>query len=157
VPEINIEHHFLDKLKGRVRVAKEIDTLQHRGTKAKHERKWMRATAEALDIDLDSDYRSEYVPSFSFITSFPRLTSSSDDRAGLTRQVNKAHDVKLGQLKAELRELLRQPLVARGVSTGYVTSGSRPIAHDILAGECGWIHLPTPLYLPDDSRQTTRA
>jgi ATP-dependent RNA helicase DDX24/MAK5 len=62
VPEVNIEHHFLDKLKGRVRVAKEIDTLQHRDNKAKHDKKWMRATAEALDIELDSDYQSEYVP-----------------------------------------------------------------------------------------------
>jgi ATP-dependent RNA helicase DDX24/MAK5 len=64
---MNVEHHFLDKLKGRIRVAKEIDTLQHRANKAKHEKKWMRAAAEALDIDLDSDYESEYVPSFSSI------------------------------------------------------------------------------------------
>lgn len=62
IPEMNIEHHFLDKLKVRIRVAKEIDTLQHRQNKAKHEKKWMRATAEALDIDLGSDYQSEYVP-----------------------------------------------------------------------------------------------
>lgn len=62
VPEMNIEHHFLDKLKRRIRVAKEIDTLQHRDNKAKHEKKWMRATAEALDIELDSDYQSECVP-----------------------------------------------------------------------------------------------
>jgi ATP-dependent RNA helicase DDX24/MAK5 len=65
VPEMNIEHHFLDKLKSRIRVAKEIDTLHHRDNKAKHEKKWMRATAEALDIDLDSDYRSEYALNFS--------------------------------------------------------------------------------------------
>jgi ATP-dependent RNA helicase DDX24/MAK5 len=59
---MNIEHHFLDKLKGRIRVAKGIDTLQHRDNKAKHEKKWMRATAEAMDIELDSDYQSECVP-----------------------------------------------------------------------------------------------
>ena len=55
----------------------------------------------------------------------------------------------MGQLKAELRGLLKQPLVARGVSTRYVTSGSNPIAHDMLAGECGWIDIPTTLYLSD--------
>ena len=59
---MNVEHHFLDKLKRRIRVAKEIDTLQHRDNKAKHEKKWMRATAEAMDIELDSDYQSECVP-----------------------------------------------------------------------------------------------
>ncbi len=59
---MNIEHHFLDKLKLRIRVAKDIDRLQHRDNKAKHEKKWMRTTAEALDIELDSDYQSECVP-----------------------------------------------------------------------------------------------
>ncbi|KAI0281809.1 P-loop containing nucleoside triphosphate hydrolase protein [Russula aff. rugulosa BPL654] len=117
VPEMNIEHHFLDKLKGRIRVAKEIDTLQHRDNKAKHEKKWMRATAEAMDIELDSDYQSD------------------DDRAAGSKRLIKAHEAKLGQLKAELRGLLKQPLVARGVSTRYVTSGSNPIAHDMLSGE----------------------
>ena len=68
-PEMNIEHHFLDKLKRRIRVAKEIDTLQHRENKAKHEKKWMRATAEALDIDIDSDYGSECVPNSSLAVS----------------------------------------------------------------------------------------
>jgi ATP-dependent RNA helicase DDX24/MAK5 len=67
---MNIEHHFLDKLKSRIRVAKEIDTLQHRENKVKHEKKWMRATAEALDIDIDSDYGSECVPNFSSAVSF---------------------------------------------------------------------------------------
>jgi ATP-dependent RNA helicase DDX24/MAK5 len=65
-PEMDVEHHFLDKLQVRIRIAKEIDALQHRENKAKHEKKWMRATAEALDIDLDSDYQSECALSFLF-------------------------------------------------------------------------------------------
>lgn len=63
---MNIEHHFLDKLKMRTRIAKEIDSLQHRENKAKHEKKWMRATAEALDIDIDSNYGSECAPNLLF-------------------------------------------------------------------------------------------
>jgi hypothetical protein len=59
IPEMNVEHHFLDRLKGRLRIAKEIDGLQHRASKAAHDKKWIRATAEALDIELDSDHRSE--------------------------------------------------------------------------------------------------
>jgi ATP-dependent RNA helicase DDX24/MAK5 len=39
-------------------------------------------------------------------------------------------------LKAELKHLLSQPLVAKGVSTRYITSGSRPIVDDLIAGEC---------------------
>lgn len=39
-------------------------------------------------------------------------------------------------MKAELKHLLSQPLIARGVSARYITSGSRPIVDDLLAGEC---------------------
>jgi ATP-dependent RNA helicase DDX24/MAK5 len=38
-------------------------------------------------------------------------------------------------LKAQLKSLLAQPLVAQGVLTSYITSGSRPIVDDLLAGE----------------------
>lgn len=66
VGEMNVEHHLLDKLKRRLRVAKEIDVMKHRANKATHEKKWMRATADALDIELDSDYLSECAPRFMF-------------------------------------------------------------------------------------------
>jgi ATP-dependent RNA helicase DDX24/MAK5 len=35
-------------------------------------------------------------------------------------------------LKGELNELLRQPLMARGVSAKYPTSGSRSVVDDLL-------------------------
>lgn len=38
-------------------------------------------------------------------------------------------------MKGELRGMLCRPLIARGVSTRYVTSGSRPIAADIVSGQ----------------------
>lgn len=34
--------------------------------------------------------------------------------------------------------MLAQPLVARGVSTRYITSGTRPIVEDLLAGESAY-------------------
>ena len=77
------------------------------------------------------------------------MKSISDDGAGGNKRLIKAHEAKLGELKAELKILLKQPLVARGVSTRYVTSGSNPIAHDMLAGECEWIDVPTTLFLSD--------
>lgn len=52
-----------------------------------------------------------------------------------TRQT-KARNVKVASMKAELKRLLAEPLVARGVSTRYITSGSRPIIDDILSGDC---------------------
>ena len=38
-------------------------------------------------------------------------------------------------MKAELRRMISKPLVARGISTRYITSGSRSIVDDLLAGE----------------------
>ena len=51
---------------------------------------------------------------------------------------SKVRESGLARLKADLKELLNQPLVARGVSTRYITYGSRPVAPAILAGECEW-------------------
>jgi len=39
-------------------------------------------------------------------------------------------------MKAELGEMLSQPLIARGISTKFITSGSRRIVDDLLAGDC---------------------
>lgn len=63
---------------------------------------------------------------------------SADDEAASapTKQKRKAAEAKMAGLKAELRRLLAQPLVAQGVSTRYITSGSVSIADDMLAGEC---------------------
>ena len=41
--------------------------------------------------------------------------------------------VKAEGLKAELKTLLKEPLVARGVSAKYPTSGSKVIIDDLLA------------------------
>jgi ATP-dependent RNA helicase DDX24/MAK5 len=62
--------------------------------------------------------------------------NSDSDEDKPSNQKRKAKDLKNASLKAELKRLLAQPLVARGVSTRYITSGSRPIVDDLLAGDC---------------------
>lgn len=56
--------------------------------------------------------------------------------AAPSKQKRKARAAKTAGLKAQLKEMLAQPLVARGVSTRYITSGVHSIADDLLAGEC---------------------
>jgi len=114
IPELNTDHHLLDKLKQRLRLAKEIDTAHHRTKKAKHELNWMREAAEAMDIELSSDYDSD---------------------GGFSKRKIKTQNSKVAILRDELRRLLKQPLVARGVSTRYITSGTTPIVDDLLAGD----------------------
>ncbi|KAL1698553.1 P-loop containing nucleoside triphosphate hydrolase protein [Schizophyllum commune] len=117
IPELPVERSLFDKLKARIQLAKQIDTAQHRVKKEKHERKWMREAADAMEVELDSDFMSD-----------------SESEAPSKRQ-KKAANTKTAALKAQLKELLAQPLVARGVSTKYIASGSRPIVDDLLAGE----------------------
>lgn len=63
------------------------------------------------------------------------LSSDSDDETKLSNQKRKAKDAKMAALKAELKRLLSQPLIAKGILTRYITSGSRSIVDDLLAGE----------------------
>ena len=41
-------------------------------------------------------------------------------------------DAKLASMKAELKQMLSQPLLARGTSVRYITSGSNPLAEELL-------------------------
>lgn len=56
IPEIGVELYLLDKLKARVQLARQIDTAQHKLQKTNHDRKWMRDAAEAMDLELGSDF-----------------------------------------------------------------------------------------------------
>ncbi|TFY67112.1 hypothetical protein EVJ58_g1849 [Rhodofomes roseus] len=113
--EMPVELYMLDKMKARVQLARQIDTAQHRVRKAKHEKNWLKEAAEAMEIELDSELEADEQDS----------TPSKAQR--------KTADAKVAGLKAELKGLLAQPLVARGVSTRYITSGAVSIADDMLA------------------------
>lgn len=59
IPDMPIELDLLDKLKNRVQVARKIDTAQHKVKKENHDRNWMKEAAEAMELELDSDF-AEY-------------------------------------------------------------------------------------------------
>ena len=61
--------------------------------------------------------------------------SESDDEEKLSNKKRNAKDQQMRGMKAELKRLLSQPLLAKGISARYITSGSRPIVDDLLAGE----------------------
>lgn len=116
IPEISMEMTLLDDLKARVHLARQIDLQQHKVKKQNHERYWVKETAEAMDIELDSDFMS-----------------ASDDGKPSKFQ-KKRSDAKVVSLKAELKALLSKPLLARGISARYITSGSRSIVDDLIEG-----------------------
>ena len=94
----------------------------------------MRETAETLGVDLDSDYM-RYAPlaSLSF-GSLYLINSESDNETKLSTQKRRAKDQQMQGMKAELKHLLSQPLLARGVIKNYITSGSVSIVDDLIAG-----------------------
>jgi len=117
--------------------------MQHRIKKANHERNWLRATAEAMEVELDSDFASRYAgrrPTLStliawIIHDLIVCSISDEEKSGTSKRKDKAQAAKTAAMKSELKKLLAQPLIARGVSTRYITSGSRPIVDDIIAGD----------------------
>jgi ATP-dependent RNA helicase DDX24/MAK5 len=71
--------------------------------------------------------------------------SESGDESHPSKQRKKQNDAKTATLKAQLKKLLSQPLLSRGVSTRYITSGNRPIADDIISGDgrsSAWKYFP---------------
>ncbi|QRW19150.1 DEAD/DEAH box helicase [Rhizoctonia solani] len=110
IVELPIEHDILDRLKHRVQLARQIDAAQHKVKKDNHEKNWLKETAEALEIELDSDIEAHNEKSHQAKKNF----------------------AKVQKLKLELKELLSEPLVARGISRRYITSGSRSIADDLV-------------------------
>lgn len=53
--DLPVERDLLDRLKGRVELAREIDRIQHGATKENHDKNWLKVTAEALEIDFSDE------------------------------------------------------------------------------------------------------
>ncbi|CED83578.1 dead-domain-containing protein [Phaffia rhodozyma] len=120
VPELPVEHSVLSQLKERIMVAVKIEKAMHIVKKKNHEKNWMREAAEAMDLELDSDQMP-----------------SEDDDEGVRRGVKNGKakvSPKVAGLKAELRSILAEPLQVRGLSSRYITSGTRSVVDDLISG-----------------------
>lgn len=54
---------------------------------------------------------------------------------------NKKRSAKLLVQRAQMKELLAQPLVARGISMKYLTSGSKSVVDDLLTSSSAYPYL----------------
>jgi ATP-dependent RNA helicase DDX24/MAK5 len=139
IPEVSVEHYLLDKLKERIQLARRIDNAQHKIKKENHEKHWLKEAADAMEIELGSDFELRYARllfPYHRCCSADSISSDDERKRGPTKHQRKTASAKTAVLKAELKQLLAQPLVARGVSTRYITSGSRPIVDDVIEGTC---------------------
>lgn len=139
IPQMNIELYMLDKLKSRTQLARQIDVAQHKAKKEKHEKNWIKETADAMEIELDSNFadrcarlRLACLPVFE---SRQPPSDAETSPTGPTKRQQRATSARIKVQKRQLKQLLAQPLLAQGISKRYITSGSNPIAHELLAGE----------------------
>jgi len=143
---MDVELYMLDKLKARVHLARQIDVAQHKANKEKHEKNWFKETADAMEIELDSDFADRYVGlRLVCLPMFELRLAPSDTEAnlnGLTKRQQKTTNAKVMDQKLQMKRLLAQPLLAQGISKRYITSGSNLIVHELLAGESESTHLP---------------
>ena len=68
---MDVELYLLDRLKARIQLARQIDSAQHKVKKENHEKNWLKETAEAMEIEIDSDLGLRY-------RSFPLTPHMSD-------------------------------------------------------------------------------
>lgn len=136
---MDTELYMLDKLKARVQLARQIDAAQHKAKKERHEKNWLKETADAMEIEIDSDFAdrcARFCPACLLVFESRRPPSDTETRpTGPTKRQQKATNAKIKDQKLQLKQLLAQQLLAQGISKRYITSGSNPIAHDLLAGE----------------------
>ncbi|PKK75453.1 P-loop containing nucleoside triphosphate hydrolase protein [Rhizophagus irregularis] len=96
-----VDRGILNSMKQRINLARQIDQDEHKMQKMNHDNDWLKKTAQEFEIDLDDE---EIV---------------NDSNRGNQKQIKE----KIRSMKLELKSLLSQPLIPRGVSTKYLTSG----------------------------------
>ncbi|GAA6037143.1 hypothetical protein JCM8097_008757 [Rhodosporidiobolus ruineniae] len=113
LPTLPSEFSILDQLKQRILLAREIDQAQHRASKQAHDDKWLRDAATAMEIDLDDEDSVQ--------------ASSRKERGKAAAQVK--------GLKAQLDQMLKKPLMVRGVSAKYITTrGTAGLVDQLVSG-----------------------
>ncbi|KAK4053043.1 ATP-dependent RNA helicase [Microbotryomycetes sp. JL201] len=138
IVELSVDFGVLDQLKTRLELAKRIELAEHRAAKDAHEKNWLKKTAEAMDIDIepgmmsdDDEVGMENDQSGKASRKRKRggvgneADRSNDSSTSSTKKSRKAQQYQLKVMKEELKQLLRQPVRVRGISSKYLTTRNR--------------------------------
>ncbi|KAJ8653378.1 hypothetical protein O0I10_010924 [Lichtheimia ornata] len=96
-PDFPVDLGILNEMKKRVKLAAEIDKLEHQEQKRHHEDNWLRNMAAEMDVDYEED-------------------NSKHQKSSKT-------DNTIRSKKAQLKQLLTKPMLPFGVSKKYITGG----------------------------------
>lgn len=123
VAPLQVEYTFLARIRERLQLAREIDSLVHKESKQAHDDAWLDALAKEADLAVESEDEDP---------------DAAQPRGG--RRAARGAAARVAELRAELRAELARPLTARGVSHKYITSGSRrDFAQSMLAGKRAYL------------------
>lgn len=103
-PIFPIDLNILRAMTERVKLAAEIDSIQHQESKQTHEVNWMKNMAKEMDVDFDEE------------TMQGKGYQKSSDELQRAK-------VKALNLKNKLAHLLKQPILPAGVSMKFLTGG----------------------------------
>lgn len=105
LPLFPVEYAYMAPVRKRVKLARRVEMATHSMKKHKHHNDWLKQMAQAADIDLDEEL----------------LSDDADEQQPLkTKQQGKVVD----HLKSELKALLNQPLLPKGVSKKYINNAN---------------------------------
>ncbi|KAM0792433.1 hypothetical protein ACM66B_005110 [Microbotryomycetes sp. NB124-2] len=136
IVELPVDFGVLDQLKTRLELAKKIELAEHRAAKDAHEKNWLQKTAEAMEIDIEpgmmSDEGEEEHGGGGGKAGRKRkrggdkqATANVDASTTTTKKSRKAQQYQIKSMKEELKQLLRQPVRVRGISSKYLTTRNR--------------------------------
>ncbi|EGC36632.1 hypothetical protein DICPUDRAFT_150880 [Dictyostelium purpureum] len=102
-----IDLRYLEGIRDRISLAREIDQLSYKSIKENREKSWYKKAAEEMDIELDPDFFGD---------------DSDDDETEERRVEEHKKANKAKALRFELKQLLSKSLLPRGSSQSYVTA-----------------------------------
>jgi ATP-dependent RNA helicase DDX24/MAK5 len=127
--EFPVDRFIVQALKSRLKIACELDILEHRNKKAQKDLDWFKTAAEEADI-LMSDESDEELKNESVST----------------------HKRKVQKLKFKLQELIAQKIIPRGVSARYLTSNGGGLAEIAMAAKTSLLPTVKPSKATNDLR-----
>ncbi|KAG0232284.1 ATP-dependent RNA helicase [Actinomortierella wolfii] len=123
IPEFPVDHGVITEMKKRLALAKKIDELEHRMAKSAHEDDWMLKMAEEMDLIVDDDMLND--PKKKNKKGKNHQNNDDDEALDDNSSASSEKDrAKAKALRAELKALLQKPLLPRGASAKYITSGA---------------------------------
>ncbi|GAA5813191.1 hypothetical protein MFLAVUS_006665 [Mucor flavus] len=103
-PIFPVDLNILKAMTDRVKLASEIDSIQHQESKQTHEVNWMRNMAKEMDVDFDED------------------TMQGKGHQKSSSELEKAR-VKALNMKNKLAHLIKEPILPAGASKKFLTGG----------------------------------